>query len=107
MQERVSGHEPLAMRLIEERDHVLQLWEERARRTIPAARRPDRLMLLDGLPGVLEELVGELAHGPPYTTTERESENASSHGRQRANVTDYSLDQVIAEYELLRHVLFD
>jgi PAS domain S-box-containing protein len=103
----VSGHEPLATRLDEERDHVLRLWEERARRTIPAASRPDRLMLLDGLPGVLEELVGELSHGPPYTMTKRESENASSHGRQRANVTEYSLDQVIAEYELLRHVLFD
>jgi PAS domain S-box-containing protein len=103
----VSEREPLATRLDEERDHVLELWEERARRTIPAASRPDRLMLLDGLPGVLEELVDELAHGPPYTPNERESENASSHGRQRANVTDYSLDQVIAEYELLRHVLFD
>ena len=97
----------LAHRLAASKDKVLAVWEERARRTVPGADRHDRPILLDGLPDVLDELGRSLAQGGPPSTNDQNSLNASHHGRQRATATDFSLDQVLAEYGLLRTVVFE
>jgi PAS domain S-box-containing protein len=95
--------------LREQKERVLELWEERARRTIASAKRPDRLMLLDGLPDLIEEVAGALEASsetsPPKVA--ESSESATGHGRQRATNTDYSIEQVIAEYDLLRQVVLE
>jgi PAS domain S-box-containing protein len=97
----------LAQRLAEAKGRVLVVWEERARRSIPAASDRPRLILLDGLPDVLDDLVHSLSRGGPASRDGENSHNASHHGRQRAIATDFSLDQVLGEYELMREVLFE
>lgn len=104
------GASGLAERLAEAKARVVSHWEERARRRMPEARRQDPPALLDGLPELLDELVHSLGGCPsprPTPPLEEDSHVASSHGRQRALATDYSLDQVLSEYELLRAVLFE
>jgi PAS domain S-box-containing protein len=100
----------LARRVHDAKDRVLELWEERARQMLPAAGRQDHLALLDGMPALLEELVGAVGDGAAAARNamaEHGSPNASHHGRQRARETDFSLDEVVREYELLRRVLFE
>jgi PAS domain S-box-containing protein len=97
----------LARRLEKEKEKILGMWEDRARRTLPGADKAERLVLLDGMPDILDELVLSLAHGGPASPCEQNSHNASHHGRQRAAATDFSLEQVLAEYELMRQVLFE
>jgi len=97
----------LAQRLDEAKGGALRLWEERARRTVPGASDREHLVLLDGLPDMLDELVRSLARGGPAAEGEVNSHNASHLGRQRAIATDFSLDQVLREYEVMRQVLFE
>ncbi len=93
----------LSRRLAEAKRAVLQQWEERARRELLAAAKYDRLVLLDGMPKMVDELVIEIAGEVP----EGDGEAASSHGRQRAMATEFSLEQVFGEHALMRQVMFD
>jgi PAS domain S-box-containing protein len=103
-----NGGSDLGTRVKGARDRVLELWEKRARQTLPKARRQDRLALRDGLPGLLDELAGVVGDGITKASAgEQTSHNASCHGRQRAEETECSLDEVLREYELLRRVLIE
>lgn len=105
----------LATRVQDAKDRVLALWEDRARETLPHAKRAERPALLDGLPGLLDELaaaVAESAATARNVTDEQSSHTrpqpeACHHGWQRATSTEFALDEVLREYELLRRVLFE
>jgi PAS domain S-box-containing protein len=57
---------------------------------------------------MLAELAGLLDHpSPEQVLRERERELGRGHGLERALLKDYSLEQVIAEYQVLRQVLFE
>lgn len=90
---------------------IMAQWEERVRKTVPAAQGQARLWLHDGLPRFLHKIAQELqalqpvspASTAPAATVE---EAACEHGEQRAEVGAYSVDQVLQEYSLLRSTLF-
>jgi PAS domain S-box-containing protein len=98
-----AGH-----RLRQHTPRILQLWEERVRQQLPAAREQASPALLHTLPVLLSELARTLEHpAPEQALVQREQALARDHGLERADLEDSSLDQVIFEYHLLRQVLFE
>ncbi|HYI02136.1 sensor histidine kinase [Hyalangium sp.] len=98
-----TGH-----RLRQHTPRILQLWEERVRQQVPTARAQASPALRDSLPEQLGELATALEHlSPVRGLGEREQSRGRKHGIERASLKDYSLEQVIYEYQLLRQVLFE
>src|SRR4051812_24314494 len=100
-------------RLKRSSEKIMKNWEERANNEVVGALGLQSLALRDSLPELLTQLVTGLA-----TTTERSSlrvkwdllENArvgKKHGRERAGSYNYTMDQMIFEYHILRQVIFD
>jgi PAS domain S-box-containing protein len=97
-----------AERLRRHLPRILAVWEERVRRDVPASREQPGPALRDSLPAMLEELVTTLEDPTPRRALgEREHELGREHGLERASMKDYSLEQVMHEYHLLRQVLFE
>lgn len=95
-------------RLRDEKDRVLRLWAERARDRVPAARRQDPLLLVNDLPALLDAISTALSTpSPERALADAEHHLAVQHGRNRALTTDWSLGEVIAEYQVLRRTLFE
>jgi PAS domain S-box-containing protein len=108
--ERHNLAEPLSVagRLKRDKQLILERWEERARKALPATSLLEPLSLIDTLPEIIDQMVGALSQSTPGTALKRvESDLARSHGRERALHDTYSLEQVIAEYHLLRSVIFE
>lgn len=98
----------VAQQLRRHTSRILQTWEERARQRLPAARKQDRAALHNMLPMLLEALATALEQpSPSQVLEELAREFGSGHGTERAFLKDYTLEQVIAEYHLLRQVLFE
>ena len=92
-------------------DEVMKRWEQRACKEISAAHRQESLALRDSLPEYLTELVDALGKVANQAASGSESERqktqriARIHGRDRAGTVDYTIDQLIFEYHILRQVV--
>lgn len=95
--------------LLERKAEILERWKQTARSTTPEAAHHSDLVLTNALPSFLERLAEELGRDevpdawPASDTTV--TALAAEHGRQRAILTDYSLPEVVREYQLLARVL--
>src|SRR5689334_16077530 len=96
---------PLANRLDECIPEILRQWEARVRSVVPAARHESRPVLLNSIPKFLKELVKSLAR--PGNPDPARRKAPAEHAKQRAGIPEYSLDQVIQEYSLLRATILD
>jgi signal transduction histidine kinase len=92
-------------------DPILSDWEIAVRAELPGVAMLPRDELFNSLPLFLRNLA--LCFATPRGSTEWEKvvtdsrEIARRHGQRRAKETGYALDQVIAEHQILRRVLFD
>jgi len=90
----------------------MRLWEGRARNEISASLHHDSLILQNSLPEYLDFLVTELSTTIDRTSVRIASDKVESdrigrkHGRERAGYADYSITQLILEYQILRQVVF-
>jgi signal transduction histidine kinase len=104
-----------AAELIEQNvEDILSRWETYVRRDIPAARHQEKILLRDHLVpylSTLAEMLKRLSiksarHGtkacPDFDTSANEI-----HGRMRATLPGYSVDEVIDEYIALRQTISD
>lgn len=89
--------------LREVKENVLSKWEGIAKAKLPAAEEKSRQSIRDHLP----ELVDALCDVIESKTFESPKEISKTHGRQRFSFGDYTLAQVIAEYSLLKNVIYD
>lgn len=95
-----------AARIRDKKEQILNAWKERVRESVPSARHTPGSALVDSLPEVVDRLVDALGDPSAVDALEREEERlAAAHGQQRAQLESYSLDQVIAEYQVLRDVV--
>jgi hypothetical protein len=94
-------------RLLARRERVLSLWEERVRREISAAAAESHPVLIDTLPAVIRQLAEALSPHHPRRTATEGSSVAEEHGGERVRETCFRLEDVIAEYRLLREVVFE
>jgi PAS domain S-box-containing protein len=93
-------------RLRENRDRIIQAWQEAVLQELRAASMQSTPDLLDGLPRFLDQLADALAMGTAGAQDKVDS-TAEEHGLQRASMHSYSLEDVLTEFRLLRVALFE
>lgn len=92
---------------------IMKAWEERALAEITAAQQQGSLALRNSLPEYLSQLVSALSttidrtHARKRADKEESTRVGKKHGRERAGAKNYTMDQMILEYHILREVLFD
>ena len=96
-----------ADRLLANKERVLTLWEERLRKTVAAAGREPSLILINTLPAVLDQLAQALSPEHPRRTATEGSTAGQEHGGERVRLTHFRLEDLIAEYKILRQVLVE
>ena len=94
-------------RIIErDRESLLARWREQVR-SLPAARNLDTPTLNDHLPSLLVELSRALREGSDETIAHALADGSSpAHGMQRVRDA-YDIEEVVAEYNILRGCLHD
>lgn len=95
-----------AQRLLANKERVLAVWEERLRNEVAAAGREPHMILINTLPAVLDQLADALAPDHPRRTATEGSTMAQEHGGERVRLTHFGLEDLIAEYRILRQVVF-
>lgn len=98
----------VAALLARHRQRILSLWERRVRDEVPPARHAEGAALIDSLPDLLDRFAAALAsESPDRDQACAPGAVSAAHGKQRAELKEYSLDEVIAEYEVLRQVVLE
>ena len=93
--------------IVREKRAILALWEQRVRRDVPRAHREGTRVLRNSLPRFLDEIARTLPLGKGVDPLQVKALIASEHGGTRALWEDYSLEQVLFEYSLLREVILE
>jgi signal transduction histidine kinase len=91
---------------------IMNNWEQRALEEVKAAHHQERLALRDSLPEYLEHLAKTLAQtsdcaGDRGKLDKKITSIAKKHGEDRASDFNYTMDQLILEYHILRQTIFD
>lgn len=95
-----------AERLREHIPRILEQWEGMVRDSLPAAKHQEKSTLHNSLPQCLESITEALLRGEAKDDP-KDTASAREHGKQRAELERYSLEQVIEEYYLLRETVLD
>jgi len=99
-------------RLKQNAEKIMRMWEKRARDEVGASTHQTSLVLQNSLPLYLNQLVDELSNRIDRTPARITADEVEStrigklHGQERAGYADYSMTQLIFEYQLLRQVIF-
>jgi signal transduction histidine kinase len=94
-----------ALRMLELRDVVFFEWERRLRATVDHARELPHPILINTFPAYYENLAQAIS--PDFPRRSATDTLAFEHGGERARLTDYTPQSVIAEYQLLRWTILD
>ncbi|WP_194715091.1 sensor histidine kinase [Noviherbaspirillum soli] len=101
------GLSATARRMLALRDVVLAEWEKRLRSTVREAAGLPHPILINTFPSLYDNIAEAISPGYPRENAAASNTVASEHGGERARLTDYSHQAVIAEYQLLRWTLLD
>jgi signal transduction histidine kinase len=87
---------------------ILQRWDVAARHELEPARHQSKPALYDELPGFLKDIAEGLRVGYEGRQLRAKKEKkASGHGIERAKAPEYTLEQMLFEYHLLRDQVID
>lgn len=110
----VAGmHISTSVRLKNNIPKIMSKWEQRALVEISASHFQESLALRNSLPEYLTQLVDALSKNIDRTHARIRQDKADStrigkkHGSERANAREYTMDQMILEYHILREVICD
>lgn len=103
---RFDRHSEAADRLGACRERILAIWEQRARERLAGARHEDHLALRDSLPDFLMDLEEALRTSVRQVRADL-VRVAKKHGAERARLSDYTIEEALAEYNILRKVIFE
>ena len=84
---------------------VLRRWEDRIRAAAPAAKHEDRLVLFDEIPLFLARVTQTLRGEMDAEESCANDEVGREHGAQRAEETDFPLNSILLEYQVLRKTI--
>ena len=96
----------VASLIAELKPEILQIWELRCRARIAAAQVQSRSDLRDSLPQFIDMLVDTL-RGNPVSQTRAPAKVAREHAEERVNQPEYTLDEVISEFHILRTTVLE
>ncbi len=94
-----------ADQLLENRELIMSIWEQRFRKAVVAAEHELSPILINTLPAVLDQLAQALSPDHPRKTATQGSTIGQEHGGERVRLTHFRLEDLIAEYKILRQVL--
>jgi PAS domain S-box-containing protein len=97
-----TAHETLN----QHKEEILQSWEAEVRQTILSSRDEPQDLVRDNIPIFLDSLSEKLKTRSPELNN-KIREIAKHHGTLRATFTRYTIEEAIAEYNILRKVIFD
>ena len=97
---------PNAKKMLALRDEVLAEWGKRLRETVQEAENLPNPVLINTLPVLYQHIVEAIAPDYPRTALTT-STVASEHGGERARLTNYNVQALVSEYQLLRWTIFD
>jgi len=94
-------------RMLDLRDDVLRVWIDEVRHQVPRAEGVGHPVLTDTMPALYERMAGMLT--PVHFARDGidVSSIAAEHGVERANLTDFQAETILAEFQVFRGVLFD
>lgn len=94
-------------RMLSLREAVLRVWEDQLRDTLPRTVALSHPVLIDTMPMLYERLCALLT--PAYFGRDGidVATLGAEHGIERANLTDYDAETILAEFQAFRSVLFD
>lgn len=98
---------PSAEKMLELQDKVLLEWSKRLRQNVKEAQQLPQPILANTFPTFYEKLVQAVASNHPATSSEEGGTIASEHGGERARLTGYNVQAIVAEYQILRWAIFD
>lgn len=87
--------------------HIIEKWIECVRKSIPAAKGKSDFLIENHLELFLRNFAVALEHPDWKSLDLKNLDIGKKHGKQRAYIGGYSLDQVIYEYHLFRTTMFD
>jgi signal transduction histidine kinase len=88
------------------RDVVLGEWAQQVRATVAAARALRHPILINTIPVLYDNLAEALTPDYPRTSAAATPSVTLEHGGERARLTRYDAQSLIAEYQILRDVIF-
>lgn len=88
------------------REPTLDRWRSRVAAEIPAAAALDEPVLVNMVPELYDKIAQALSKDSPFPAAVAGTNVATAHGRERANMTDYSPHDVVHELQIFREVLF-
>ncbi len=91
--------------IIRHKEPLLAQFVDRVRAALRDARTVTVPMIVDTLPAFLTQIARVLAADDPQGHASECSTIAMQHGDERAKLTDYSLTEVIREYQILRELM--
>ncbi len=104
---KVLNRHEVAILVASVKTQILNEWEKFSRQMVAAAEVQSRRALRDSLPEFLDQLAATLGSIDPNNHAEKNSEVAKEHAVDRANQPEYTLDEVIYEFHILRAVVID
>lgn len=98
-----------AQLIVEQQAVIMDRWENAVREDVPAAQSQETLLLRNNLLSYIEFVVRRLRGVPAADAQEADNaaEASRTHGRLRATLAGYSVEQVIDEYIAMRRILAD
>lgn len=96
-----------SQRMLALRDTVLRAWLDQLQDTVPRAEGVSRPVLTDIMPAMYERMAGTLTPAGFARDGIDVASIAAEHGAERARLTDFQVETVLAEFQVFRSVLFD
>lgn len=103
----MQGEGGACERLVASKAQILALWVQRLRQSVPAAATERHPLLINTLPALLDHLAQALSWQHPRHSATEGTTVAEEHGGERVRLTHFRLQDVMAEYRLLREVLLE
>jgi len=92
--------------LANNKEQILRKWESVLYKRLPEAEETPVKYLRDSIPNFIDELCGFLLAPTKKQHAEIDSV-AKEHGKDRIDNTEFSIDQVVYEFFILKEVIFD
>jgi len=99
-------------RLRSKSDRIIKLWIEQVEKDISSAHRQPSFIIKNAIPEFLDQIADALSANIERTQARVKSDEVdikgtgAEHGASRANIKEYTIDQLILEYHILRKVIF-
>lgn len=102
-----NAYKEISKTLRNKTPEILSEWEAEVRALIPKASKASTPTLFDHLPSVLLNLSVAFESMSSRTDSHFDARKlGKEHGKQRASETDYSLEEVLREYMILRRIVW-